>query len=140
MFDAFLGLQPAGQFLHLLCAAFDRYYFQAIMVIQVQVLGREYDFPEIVLGIDQCVHELAFMMVIHQRDRTGDFAAAGPVLADKLLAYQFSYCVGSVFEVFTPDMPVELLDKLFVQRHAETVQGSHRVSIVGNFRNFLHVY
>ena len=96
--DASLGDDPVGAGAHLVDPALQNDGFPAIVMVQVNVLGRDSDVMMVVLDLRQAIRQLALVVVKHITDRRhapGGLARRQLRLAQRL-AHQVAKCLGPV--------------------------------------------
>ncbi len=116
---AFRGLKGVRQSLNLCAGAFNGYYFKAIVVVQVHVLGGNYDIAVIMLDIQQLIDQVAAMMVVNNSNGAGNSAALGEHVRHELLTDKVGNGFGPVGIAFRANKGVELPEKFFLQGDAE---------------------
>ena len=119
MFYAFYRLHPVGKGLNLFGSSFDSDYLQTIIVVQMDVLGGDYQAAEVVLNIHEPVDQLSFVVVVNNGDRPGDLPAGLPLLLDQFLAYQIPKGLRAVAVALLFDKQVELPQQVHIQRDAK---------------------
>jgi hypothetical protein len=125
VFDPFNTDQPVAEFDQFMGIALYSDGFQAIVMIEMNVLDREYLVMEIMLDAGGFVLQFPFVVVVDQDDRAGDLTVFFPFLFGQVLLDHESDRLGTVGEMM-------LFDK--------GIKGFHQILIKGNTKSFgLHV-
>jgi len=123
VFYPFYRLQAVCQPLRLDGRAFYRDYLQAVVVVQMDMLRRNYHPAKIMLDIHKPVHQFPLMVVIKQGDRPGNLPAAFPLLLDQLLADKVAESLRTVSVFLFLDQAVKLCQQIAFYGNPETING-----------------
>ena len=69
MLDSFLGQDQACEFFYLTFLAFNNYYLETIVMVNMYMLARKYYLLEIVLNICKVIKKLSLVMIINYINR-----------------------------------------------------------------------
>lgn len=127
---AFDGFQQVGEGLDVLRLAFDRDDLQAIMVVDVDVLGGDDLVEVVVLDVHEPVHEIALVVVVDHGDGPGDFMTGLPVGFHQRLADEIADRLRPVGVMLGLDMFVEPVGQFFLEGNAEPNDLGHRLASV----------
>ena len=106
---AFDGRQGTVEFLDLLDRAAHDDVFHAMVVVKVRVLRADDEVAEIMLGFDDFLRELRFVMVVNERNDPGDDGTLLPLplhqsradeMLDRLGTGRKTLLLGQVVEMF----------------------------------------
>jgi hypothetical protein len=114
MSDAFDGFHGIRQSLNVPGLASHSNNFQAIIMIQVDMLGRNDDFLKIVLNIIDSVQERLLMMIINDGDGPGDFPTFFPFLFDQFLPDEITKRFRTVGIFSRSDQTIKFIQKRFI--------------------------
>jgi hypothetical protein len=95
-------------------------HFQAIVVIQMHVEGRNDGVEVFVLKVGKPFLDLRAMVVVNQRNRSNHLAVSEfPVMLNQLTTDHFTNRERSVLIAFLSDHPIEFLKQQWIQRNPE---------------------
>jgi hypothetical protein len=123
--DPFDGGQGVRQFLNHLGLSPGGDDLQTVMVIQVDVLGRDDHLLEIVLGIRHPGKDVPLVMIVDERDGAGHVAALPPFPLDQFPADQVPQGLRAVGVLPFPDQGIEPVQEGLFQGNPETNQFGH---------------
>jgi hypothetical protein len=130
VFDAFDRPKRLGQLLDFLGPSLHGDDLQAMIVVEMDVLGREHEMLIIMLKVGQTAEKILAMMVVNQGHRAGDLVPLGPFQFDQLASDQIAESVGPAGPVVFTDIGVELGQQAFLQRDPESDQIAHRLPML----------
>ena len=98
----------------------DGHDLQAVVVVQVDVLGRDDGLLVVVLQVHDPAEKVPLVMIVDEGDGAGHLPALFPLLLDHFLADEVPEGLGAVCVLLPPDQAVEALKQGFFQGYAET--------------------
>jgi len=117
--DRFEGI---GQPLHLFRLSPGGDDLQTVVVIEVDVLGRDDHLLELVLGVRHPGQDVPLVMIVDERDGAGHVTALPPFPLDQLPADQVPQGLRAVGVLLFPDEVIEPLQEGLFQGNTEADQ------------------
>ena len=120
MLYTFNRFQHICQFYNLFRTSSNRNNFQAVVMIQMDVLGRDDYTLKIVLEIGNLAEKIPPVMIIDERYRPCHIIAFLPFFFYEFLPDEVPECLRPVRVVALPNIPIELIEKCLVEGNTET--------------------
>jgi len=102
---------------------------QAVVVIEVDMLGGDNCLLKVVLHIHHTNQNVTLVMIVNEGDRTDHIAATLPFLLDEFLADQVPQGLRAVGVLFSPDQEIKSVQEGFLQGNTETNQFRHQITV-----------
>jgi hypothetical protein len=97
-----------------------------VVVIEVHMHAR-HDVPlEVVLDMREFAREITHMVVVHEGDGRDRIFVLVPFLPDKIVADEVTQRFGPIRVFAAPDVPIEIVEQVMIERDAETDQLFHK--------------
>ena len=125
MADPLDGPERIGQSLNLFRITPGSHDLQTVVVIEMDVLGRDNRLLEVVLHIHHTNQNITLVMIVNESDRPDHIAALPPFPLDQLPADQVPQGLRAVGVLFCPDQDIKPVQEGFFQRNPETNQSRH---------------
>jgi len=107
------GRQGVVQFLNLFDRAAHDDVFHAVVMVEVRVLRADDQFAEIMLGFDDSLRELRFVMIVNERNDSGDNVSRRPLLLHQGRADEMLDCLGTGRKTLPMSQFVETFNDVF---------------------------
>jgi hypothetical protein len=120
MLDTFNRFHHVGKFCNFPRLTSHGNNFEAVVMIQMDVLGRNNYLLKIVLEIGNFVEQVFPMMVIDERYRPGYIIAFLPLFLYEFLPDEVPECLRPVRVVTLSDIAIKLIEKCLVEGNTET--------------------
>ena len=119
MFYTFYSLKRIGKLFHFRAWAFGRYYLQAIVMVQMHMLGGDNYCSVVVLYIQQFIYNFALVVIVNHGNSAGNGAALSEDISHKFLADKIGYGLGAVSITLCADKSVEAPQKFTLKGNPE---------------------
>lgn len=111
------GDHPVRQLLDLFCLAPYNDNLQAVVVVHMNMGGRNDVMVIVVLHLGQPVLQILLVMVVYQADHSHNLFIRQPFLFDEGLADKVADCLGAVGVTSSPDMLIKDVEQVLFKRY-----------------------
>ena len=93
-------------------------YFQAVVMVEMDVSSREDHCACRMLNLGQLLREIRNMMIVDKRQSADHWFVRFDDLGQKSFPYEIADCLGAIFVSASGNQPVKLMQEIFIERNA----------------------